>query len=73
MHRGFQSAGHPPLLDVDLVKERCSQPSVARNKTLPPCERQGRRRYQSQRSCSDNQRETMVTPQEYASMPESVR
>ncbi|KAI7724284.1 hypothetical protein KC322_g69 [Hortaea werneckii] len=37
MHRGFQSAGHLPLLDVDLVKERYSQPSVARNKTLPSC------------------------------------
>ncbi|KAI7468463.1 hypothetical protein KC351_g13650 [Hortaea werneckii] len=72
MHRGFQSAGHLPLLDVDLVKERYSQPSVARNKTLPSCE-QGRRRYQNQRSCSDHYREAMVTPQEYARMPESVR
>ncbi|KAI7272484.1 hypothetical protein KC345_g7081 [Hortaea werneckii] len=72
MHRGFQSAGHLPLLDVDLVKERYSQPSVARNKTLPSCE-QGRRRYQNHRSGSDHQREAMVTPQEYASMPESVR
>ncbi|KAI7088007.1 hypothetical protein KC356_g3686 [Hortaea werneckii] len=72
MHRGFQSVGHLPLLDVDLVKERYSQPSVARNNTLPSCE-QGRRRYQNQRSCSDEHREAMVTPQEYASLPDSVR
>ncbi|KAI7464172.1 hypothetical protein KC357_g8000 [Hortaea werneckii] len=72
MHRGFQSVGHLPLLDVDLVKERYSQPSVARNNTLPSCE-QGRRRYQNQRSCSGQHRGAMVTPQEYASLPDSVR